>query len=680
MAGTWVALNLAGVPHAVRPETHWLREVFEKLGPLWFSVQASRPKARELHDAFAGALGRFDDLIRNGARMAPASRAALQLTLEVYEKLDIDDTIGTELLVPYRAFPALQALVGDGFAISDAGLAIEAQTDDATAIKWKAGGAAVAAPGAIVAIIDDGVGVAHQRFRSAPDRTRIAHFLDMTTNGLDTSGPKPTEELLARSWTAEQINQLLAAHVEDTDVYRAMGLIDFKQERRQPLRAATSHGTHTLDTAAGEASGAGGYPIIAVQQPAQVAEDRSDAWMPQTLKRALDWILVKAVDLSWEYGRERIPLVLNCSVGSMAGPLDGQSDMERRFTQFLRVYRAGDDRLAHVVLSAGNNLQARAAARHKAGDKCPIRWRVQPDDRTPSYVQIWLPLVDAGAPQQVAVRLCPPRGGPATAAPSEREKVVQWQVDSKVLASIYHQIHRRPGNKMRECITIAIRATADDGDPVPVVPAGTWMIHIDNLHLDADAMIDLRVHRDDPGLFVRRKARQSRFEHPDYVEFDPVSGRPHNDETREVSPVRRQRTLSAYAGGTDTIVVGGYRRSDGEPAIYSSSGPTDGGRVGPDLAAVSEESAAFRGLIGAGTQSGSVALLNGTSVAAPQVTRRLADLLAAGDGVAELIAEVEGFEKAPHGPHGSYKAARPLRAGRGRLPRQSPRFRIRIDD
>ncbi len=39
-------------------------------------------------------------------------------------------------------------------------------------------------------------------------------------------------------------------------------------------------------------------PIIAVQLPTQAAENRSDPWMPLSLKRALDWILVKADELS----------------------------------------------------------------------------------------------------------------------------------------------------------------------------------------------------------------------------------------------------------------------------------------------------------------------------------------------------------------------------------------------
>ncbi len=73
--------------------------------------------------------------------------------------------------------------------------------------------------------------------------------------------------------------------------------------------------------------------------------------------------------------------------------MDGWSDVERRITQFVRTYRAGGPPdLCTVVMSAGNGRLLRAAARFRI-DKRPVSvpWRVLPDDRTPSFVQIWLP-------------------------------------------------------------------------------------------------------------------------------------------------------------------------------------------------------------------------------------------------------------------------------------------------
>jgi hypothetical protein len=47
----------------------------------------------------------------------------------------------------------------------------------------------------------------------------------------------------------------------------------------------------------------------------------------------------------------------------------------------------------------------------------------------------------------------------------------------------------------------------------------------------------------------------------------------------------------------------------------------------PDMSAVADDSPAFRNVLAAGTRSGSVVAMNGTSVAAPQATRLIADLM-----------------------------------------------------
>jgi hypothetical protein len=279
---------------------------------------------------------------------------------------------------------------------------------------------------------------------------------------------------------------------------------------------------------------------------------------------------------------------------------------------------------------------------------------------------------------------------------------------------------------------------------VVLVPSGVWEIRVKNLGGEL-RNIDLRVHRDDPGMFSRSGARQSYFDDPKYKMFDPRSGRIINDERRDDDKrrdaelakrgywtrVTRQGTLSSYAYAEGVLAVGGYRRSDGEPATYSSAGrqnsctsgsglaavskesPAPAGSSsgndahirtsdeagnpldGPDLAAVSEESPALPGVLAAGTYSGSVAILAGTSVAAPQITRALADQIVAetheqlipgtelkSGGAAERLKEVVKKEEAKTGkpnkglavpqgsglPRGQFKSHRPLRDGVGRLP------------
>jgi hypothetical protein len=693
MAIEWKPNGLAGAPQRIRPETHWFQETTHEGrgdGGLWFSLQLNKASAEELYKWSIS--GPFGELITSGARIAPSSRTALRYALNAGSS----DSIGTDIYVPNKAFAALDALP-KGVEITDAGLAVAGEITD----PLRTNEAAKSIPGpipagspVIIAIVDDGVGIANHRFRRSATTTRVRHFLDLALVAKPTAAGT-VDELLGRSWKGKDtdnkdsdIDSLLALHPNDEEqVYRALGLIGppsfihlARRVLRQPLRASVTHGTHMLDIAAGYDWQKGSptdyekllnRPIIAVQLPTQVAENRSDTWLPHSLKRALDWILVKADELSDELSPERdpvsnmkrrLPLIVNGSFASMAGPQDGQGDVERRITQFVKTYRGGGpNELCTFVLSAGNSLQLRSAARMRLGhgESRSLGWRIQPDDKTPNFVEIWLPEVRGLDPKtaqgvvskQVKVSLVPPGGAAAKQAPVVGG-AIDWTIDGTVCARIYPQCVPRPDGS-RECVTIAVGPTANDGDPVPLARSGLWQIQVENTGSNKELEVELRVHRDDVGMFARSGARQSYFDDPGYEMYEPGTGRAISDETRDDSrktPVTRQGTLSTYAYAEGVLAVGGYRLSDGQPAAYSSSGggakrrtKNAAGRAvdaqGPDLAAVSEESPSLDGVLAAGTYSGSVAILNGTSVAAPQVTRALADTIATGDSVRNLHLE-----------------------------------------
>jgi hypothetical protein len=779
MAGRWtLSEKLAGAPQRIRPETHWFQETTRKGrkdGRLWFSLQLTLDRAEELCDAFAGSAKSEDFAgligkkfegpkgVEKAVTMAPISYAALRFAIE-HEKANLgqegandgsansqrvensERMLGTDILVHPAAFRELEALSEKhGIEITEAGLAIEGDVVESPlpkSLSAKSNTGRIPDDNrVIIAIIDDGIGIANHRFRAAVDKTRVEHFLDLALIGTPTANGS-VDEPLGRSWRGSDIEKLLGQ--DEEPVYRALGLIDPASELRQPLRAEVTHGTHVLDLAAGydwrtEEKEAEERPIIAVQLPTQVAENRSDTWLPQSLKRALDWILVKADELSAELSMQskhvaidgkpsRLPLIVNGSFGSLAGPQDGCSDVERRIRQFVKTYRGdGPEDLCTFVLSVGNALQLRAAAQMDIlpGGVGEIPWRVLPDDKTPNFVQIWLPKVRGSEhPQQVQISLEPPRDGPGSGKLSQLGEAVEWEIGKDAAARIYHQRFPRPGGS-RECITIATRPTADDQGQL-IVPSGLWLIKIKNTTRRELRGIDLRVHRDDVGMFAHTGARQSYFDHPEYERFDPASGRTINEETRDDelyddkrrddelrkrghwTRVTRQGTLSTYAFAEGVLAVGGYRRSDGQPAVYSSAGRRRKDPHGklvdertPDLAAVSEESPALPGVVAAGTYSGSVAILSGTSVAAPQVTRALADQISTrasaeeqkrmipgtqpkAAGAAEKLKAAVGAGETAQGlvGHVHYEPHRPLRDGVGRLPFtfRSPSYTKRVGD
>ena len=196
---------------------------------LWFSLQLSRNRAEELCDAFASSVnwGDFGDLIANGALMAPTSYAALRLAIAAANAGHahshgpgpdpMDRMLGTDILVPPDACTALQRLVAPGILeITDAGLVLKTGKTPAP-IKLdpdiRANSAVPEDPiplrsPVIIAIIDDGVGIANHRFRKEPIKTRAEHFLDLSLVGIPTAGGA-ADELLGWSWTAAAINDLL---------------------------------------------------------------------------------------------------------------------------------------------------------------------------------------------------------------------------------------------------------------------------------------------------------------------------------------------------------------------------------------------------------------------------------------------------------------------------------------
>jgi hypothetical protein len=131
---------------------------------------------------------------------------------------------------------------------------------------------------------------------------------------------------------------------------------------------------------------------------------------------------------------------------------------------------------------------------------------------------------------------------------------------------------------------------------------------------------------------IRQKGRQSSFEDPLKYRRARPNGRPAEfDETSE-SHLRRRATLSGIATGERTVVVGGYRRGDNSadmhPAPYSSAGPHDNSKRGysaPDWLERSDDSIACSRVLAAGTRSGSKVPMNGTSAAAPQAVRWIAE-------------------------------------------------------
>jgi hypothetical protein len=541
----------------------------------------------------------------------------------------------------------------------------------------------------VVGVIDDGIAFAHERFRTAADRSRVQCFWRMDppdeSPGVDfgkeicKEGANGIDALLLASSTA-------AGSVDEDRFYRAAGLIDFAEPGHKAAAWRIAHGTHVLDLAAGEdrAANVANRPIICVQLPTATTADTSGGDLADRVLLAVDYILERADAMAGAAGQ--LPVVINFSYGLIAGPHDGTSELEQALNDRIL---ARPDKL-QIVLPAGNSHLSRchAAVRFAALDEVvDLHWRVQPDDQTPSFLEIWLPHEGALPPAAHRVRLSVVTpGGVETALLGETHGTgVFIENDGEEICAARYRFISSPTERGHFRVELQPTARLQPTvlpDALRIAPPGLWTVRLHNVSLTADQPVQLWIQRDDTPYGYPVRGRQSYFDDPRYVRFG-VRGREieeDSDPEQVASPsdVKRAGLVNAIATGAETIVAGGYLRrellfarySAGEPITPTRSLPLDPNFRKPDAALVSDDSKVHEGVIAAGSRSGSLVAINGTSVAAPQLTRWVANQLAAGNPgdrnavKAQAIVDESGLPatKPPF---------RPERGGWGRMLRNS---------
>ena len=503
-------------------------------------------------------------------------------------------------------------------------------------------------PPVVVGVIDDGLPLAHERFTKAGG-TRVERAWIQDAQ-FDASG-KPMGRVIARQDIDDWVSRSTFAGVFDEDsFYRLSELGRFQTAQRKTVMARSSHGAHVMDVAFGfPPEEAPDWPIVAVQLPFAVTADTSGATLTPYAVEGVKFIVETAKAMSTGTPP---PVVVNFSYGFTAGPHDGTHDLELALDELVRSY----DGLLRIVLPSGNAHLARAHAevRFPAVDPAPcseqvLTLRVSPDDRTPSFVEVWLPPAAAGETGRVSVALDTPDGLVGSFLKEGDTHLVQLEDGGQVLAQVSYVLMPPPTN--RGMFLVALQPTARleaDGSLVPVdpvAPAGRWTIRLLNHALPPHSIVNAWVQRDDTPFGYPPRGRQAYFEglrgrEDDYVRFDGM-GR-ENEVDSGLSPIRRAGSINAVATGKDTVVIGALSRREMRASRYSAGGPTTAAagralpnRIGPDIVALADESVVHAGVLAAGTRSNSVAVLNGTSVAAPLVARAIAEELAAG-GPADL--------------------------------------------
>jgi hypothetical protein len=508
-------------------------------------------------------------------------------------------------------------------------------------------------------VIDDGIAIVHERFRHADGSTRVLRYWDQNRfvvpereiEALEAFGerdlpapPLPGEIDRAR------IDAVLGEVPPDQDedlIYQRLGIIDFTDAEPEFVAHRVSHGTHVADLAAGHDPAdpeAATRPIIAVQLPNPVValpvdEKRLDfyIWL------GICYIILQADGLAG--ATNGMPVVINASFGKLAGPHDGTGLIERAIDRLVEAR----GQKTQVILPAGNQQlsQCHAIVDLVNAGCVAFDWEVLPDDRTFSTVEVWLPAPEADATgARIRLTVSTPHGRSFEISDRGPDCVAIRHLGTRIGA-----LRLETNGLGRPMIRIDIGPTAPDlhaPSLYHLAPSGTWRLAFERADQPIGGEVHVWAQRDDTLHGYPQAGRQSYFEHANYCKYAELlhPGAPggdmmiidsdaHPEQSGRETPIRRSHLFNALASGEQVLVAGAHVARTGRIAPYSAGGPTTPGGARetaaskPDATFPCDASPVLAGLLAAGSRSGSCVALSGTSVAAPQLARLVADILGA---------------------------------------------------
>lgn len=477
--------------------------------------------------------------------------------------------------------------------------------------------------GLVLALIDFGCPFLHEQFR-APAGTRVAAVWDQGGSLPDTDtpgrqqgwpwrlprgfahgrqlGPRTLAAIDAAVWQPPPGAPVL----DEFDVYAGIDhLIDHDDPRRRIWHA--THGGALLDLAAGRLDpltqrpdAASDAALVVVQLPSMTAADSAGASLGAQLLDGLRYVL--------DVCRPDAKVVVNISYGSHAGPHNGRSLIETAMTELLEA-RPQD---FSIVLAAGNARQSRCHVQRsvRRNRTALLRCQLAAGDTTDTFVEVWYAPPSARPGPHLEARVRPPgRVWSDWQAPGHGNEMREMASRDEVVAMLRHDAADPQGAGLG-LILLAVGPTAQPDDvPCPLADAGLWEIEVRLVEAEPGTepepepvLLNAWIERDDPG-------QNPGAGHSYFVDQDA-------DDDAE--------TLSSLATGPHTVVAGGFCIASGRPVPYSSIGS----QHGPMVLAACERDTTTPGLLVAATRSGERVLMNGTSVAAPVLARRLLNVLA----------------------------------------------------
>jgi hypothetical protein len=486
----------------------------------------------------------------------------------------------------------------------------------------------------VIGVIDDGCVFAHRLLRKETTlaETRMlaiwnqSKFDSVFQPAAGCTWNRPSLYNYGAVTTSDSLDQLMQAPLmQDVDgnpdelaCYQA-----YWADRNRGMQGRASHGAAVTTIAAGSFKGvadaASTAPIIFVDLPLEQVEISSGRWMPVNGLDAMRFILDRARS-TCERSKpaETLPVVINLSSGSNAGAHDGTAMLERAMDEML----AADDYLS-ITLAAGNSRLARShlSCTLSAGNAVSIGVFLPHSKKFETYVEVWLPrgwtrrdlaCVEFFLESPDGQTTAPVSATQATFLTKGMERIAGVHFCCNVVQSID-----------RAMLLVAVAATSVHPTR-PYVMGGNWQIRVTNKHAKKTLQLDAWIERDEV-VFGSRRPQMAHF-FDDQSAGEPLSDRDESGTRR----VRRDGTLSSIASGSLSFAVaaGTGHHATGFVSTYSGAPLT--GSPSPAFVARADRSPAQSGILVNGNARGAHRHVNGTSMAAPQAARWLANRMANG--------------------------------------------------
>jgi hypothetical protein len=363
--------------------------------------------------------------------------------------------------------------------------------------------------------------------------------------------------------------------------------------------------------------------IAVVQIPQDAIQDSSSASINRFILDGLHYILSCA--------RTGQRVVVNISEGSSRGSHDGESIFERALVELLNKHPN-----LHIVLAAGNSFDEDRHAQFdslKKGTPRSVTFRLPPDCESPAFAFIRLPQGN----NAFTVRVRPP--GHGELSPDQSVSVGQakgWALAEKSDSVACSVIYPRPLPDLQAAVAMVAWAPTQSLDgTTATAPCGDWAIEVESLgDATAASPVHLYIARNQTNPGALPRARQARFiEDEKYEDKRRHLEMLEDDETPCTSTIRRRGSLNSLATFEHPrlTVVGSYLYKEKTRSAYSSEGPAacsapnQTPRQKPDAWAPTDTHRALKGVRACTGVGGTVLRVVGTSFAAPQVARVIAN-------------------------------------------------------